>query len=112
MRTIRKCVIAAAVAVSLLGVSAMQVEPASATDYRAEITAEVIRPCVLHSVRSTGLSENMDEEDAADIIMMMNHTTYEEAIDVMVPLVTGQPLELRRALYAFGLQNCINGAAQ
>ena len=98
---------AAAMAAVVIALSS----PAAAQNYRSEIMQHVIRPCVEYSVQKNGLDETIGLDTAVDLIITINEQSYESAIGAMMTMVQGQPLNVRLALYEFGLSQCISGAS-
>ena len=84
---------------------------AGAVDYRAEITAEIIDPCLLGIVRRTEELESLPEAQAVELVKMLQSETWETMIDAVLPVVSGKPPEARAAFYRVAFQQCIISGA-
>ncbi len=81
-----------------------------AQDYRAEIIEYVIDPCLLFSVRKTGLDKKIDEKQALELLRLMTQAQMEQTITEATKLVRHKNFDVRLKLYNVFSMICINSA--
>ena len=83
---------------------------ANAQDYRQEIEDQVITPCIQEIVRRHGETPGVSQAEMVELIRALQRDQFDEAIEALIPLVEGQPEDVRKSVYLIGLQSCIPGA--
>ena len=81
----------------------------SGSDYRAEITEEVIDPCFLTMIRNKGGVPNLSEDEALNILKTVQAESVESMIQQITPLLEGQDRGTRTSLYRMFSKTCIEG---
>ncbi len=88
---------------------------AHSQNYRDEIIEHAIRPCYLEIVNrdiQTYRELGMDTEQVTDFLMITQAQTVDDTVASFLPLVRGQDLATRKALYKIGLAQCLRGSSQ
>lgn len=81
-------------------------------DYRAEIVAQVVDPCILSNARRSGLTEYMSDVEALATMKAMQMDVVETTVEALMPLVVGQPESMRDTLYEVSLGVCITAGVE
>lgn len=84
--------------------------PLPTVDYSDEAMRYVFEPCWRIALRAS-FGQTADNEDEALAVMREKEQAYvTKVMELLVPLVSGQPWEYREAIYQSNLQACLNGA--
>ena len=84
--------------------------PAPEIDYEAELVEFGLMPCYLFSVRTSGLAQTVGGEELA-LALILPLVAEQEAASkaAFIPLVRGEPIGIRMAIYEVAKAACING---
>ena len=106
-RVIRSRLIRMAALVTLLTIPFSA--QAQAVDYRQEIMTEVIHPCYRAIMRHKGGIVGVTEDEALELLLLMQAKNVEIMVATIRPLVSGKQRKARELLYQLGLRQCISG---
>ena len=87
-------------------------------DYRAEIIRHVIDPCFMAGIESDpalaayGLDNDSSKAGMLEIAKFMDADGIEDVMAATLPAVEGLPFAGRKAIYDFGLSNCLRGVME
>ena len=90
------------------------VDPALAQEvhYRREIIEYVLHPCWRVAIRKHGLDKTMGEEQALNIMGVMQEKETQSIINALMPLISGKDRSARKLIYDISLETCIGGVGQ
>ena len=83
---------------------------ASAQRYEAEIARYVVDPCLRIAAIYQDLDEQFGMTEAVATMKVMNPRALPAMVEAITPLLRGKSMEERKAIYAFGLKQCLDGA--
>lgn len=86
-------------------------QASSGIDYEAEIVEHVVDACYLDGIRRRDDAELFgSEQEALEIVKLLNAGPIQQMIEAVLPLVAGQDRETRMAIYEFGAATCARAA--
>lgn len=83
--------------------------PVLAGNFQDEIMTQVIDPCFLQGIEDQGLDEMLGEDEALELLKMMQAKQIEQLIGIVEPLVVQKEYSVRQAVYTMALSQCIHG---
>lgn len=104
--------IVALIALSLSGTAVSHPCPEGPIDYRQEMMDHMFRPCMLASARAAGLTDQMGETEAVNVLMAFQKDNLEKTVNDQLPLLEGKTREQRMLIYKMGKIVCIEGATK
>ena len=78
-------------------------------NYRREIIEYVLHPCWRVAIRKHGLDKTMGEEQALNIMGVMQEKETQSIINALMPLISGKDRSARKLIYDISLETCIGG---
>lgn len=91
-----------------IATAAVLVRPASAVDYRAEIVANVVDPCILAVVHMHPEESALSDDEITRVVKMASQGSMERMIDTVRSAIADKSDKERFALYDRLRTNCIN----
>ena len=91
-----------------IATAAVLVRPASAVDYRAEIVANVVDPCILAVVHMHPEENALSDDEIIRVVKMASQGSMERMIDTVRSEIADKSEKDRFALYDRFRTNCIN----
>lgn len=83
---------------------------AQALDYRAEITRELIDPCIRAILKHQGGVPSVADAEAVALVKILTSDQWERMIEAWVPMVSGKSVAQRQAVYKIALPVCVKSA--
>ena len=91
-----------------MATAAVLVRPASAVDYRAEIVANVVDPCILAVVRMHPEESALSDDEIIRVVKMASQGSMERMIDTVHSAIADKSENERFALYDRLRMSCID----